>query len=813
VSVTTYHNFDLRITRSGDNRDTYVASIDSLGFSNTFKLPFGDEELDEGLLHGSREILVERRNGRGFSQEGAKAFGERLFNAIFDVNLARGLQASLSEHDNVRLRLFLQEAPELAKLPLEYLYDPFLGRPLGLFRYTPIVRFLGAPQPIRPLLVEPPLRVLVVVANPSRAGYADLDVEREISNVEEAVNELELEGRVMVDYLRRATLDGFTARLVGDKYHVLHFIGHGDFEEGRGGSLLFEDRQVDEQTLRSHLEDKRSLRIAVLNTCHGARASADNPFAGVAQTLIRAGVPAVIAMQFAISDDAAKDFARGFYRALAGDVSIDAALADARRSIRDGQAGRQAQAVEWGTPVLFLRPSEGDSQLLSIQPPSEGGRKRVAEEFISEAEKAIAEENWRQATKRLEAASRLDPINARVVAARSRLNQAMEASRLYAEGVRLLGEGRKEEARFHFFRAKQLVPNYKEVNDHIARLTDQASPSPQVVGDSQELANHYKRVIEHIIDGDLVFFFGTDIPLFERSGDETWQPHSREVPGYSDLAAYLGRRFRVPSPESRQITQIAQYVAVQEGEDRLYYALYDALDADYGPTPLHEFYVKIPELLRGKGYDPKPPVTISVNFDDVLVQTYKDHNIPFDLLKYAYPYAGDQRLKQGQFVHIPYDLDDGDGLREGAPTWIVDADEYKDKTLNTRPVLIKIYGMVQRASSHEKESLVITEDHHIDYLANRDFVASIPRSLLVRLRRSPFLFLGHNLNDWHIRGAFCQLSSRNSRAWLVQPGARSERDFWLRYRPNVEILDMPLREYVTALVGEIESYPPAGGGR
>jgi hypothetical protein len=208
--VTIYHNFDLRIRPSGDG---YEASVDS-GFSHTFTLPFGNTELKEALLHERRDVLMGKESSEGFTKEKAKQFGTRLFNAVFDKKLARSLQQNLGEHTNVRLRLFLEKAPELAQLPWEYLYDDFDERWLALQRDTPIVRFLGAPQPIKPLSVEPPLRILVVVANPSLAGYAKLNVEQEILNVDEALGELELEGRVMVDYLKQATLDSWWSGVI-----------------------------------------------------------------------------------------------------------------------------------------------------------------------------------------------------------------------------------------------------------------------------------------------------------------------------------------------------------------------------------------------------------------------------------------------------------------------------------------------------------------------------------------------------------------------------------------------------------------------
>jgi len=56
------------------------------------------------------------------------------------------------------------------------------------------------------------------------------------------------------------------------------------------------------------LSDYRTLRLDVLNSCEGARTGLTDPYAGTAQTLVQQGVSAVIAMQFAITDQAAIDF-------------------------------------------------------------------------------------------------------------------------------------------------------------------------------------------------------------------------------------------------------------------------------------------------------------------------------------------------------------------------------------------------------------------------------------------------------------------------------------------------------------------------
>lgn len=109
-------------------------------------------------------------------------------------------------------------------------------------------------------------------------------------------------------------------------------------------------------------EERRTLRLVILNACKGARASPGDPFNGLAQRLIQERIPAVIAMQFAISDSAAIDFAGEFYRALADGLPVDGSLAWARKAIR-----LKGNKLEWGTPVLFLRSDHG--RIFTIEKP------------------------------------------------------------------------------------------------------------------------------------------------------------------------------------------------------------------------------------------------------------------------------------------------------------------------------------------------------------------------------------------------------------------------------------------------------------
>ena len=181
-------------------------------------------------------------------------------------------------------------------------------------------------------------------------------------------------GQVKVERLEKPGLEALQMRLrSGGPYHVLHFVGHGAFDEqNQDGLLVFEDangaaQMVNGQRLGTILHNHPSLRLAVLNACEGGRTSQEDPFAGVAHSLVQQGLPAVIAMQYPITDGAALTFAREFYAALADGFSLDAALAEARVAIF-----ASGNDIEWGTPILFMRSPE--QNLFDFEKASSSGK-------------------------------------------------------------------------------------------------------------------------------------------------------------------------------------------------------------------------------------------------------------------------------------------------------------------------------------------------------------------------------------------------------------------------------------------------------
>jgi CHAT domain/SIR2-like domain len=354
-----YDELRLRIDRGEPGSYRVLASTPFAEASTTFELPFNELEVENFILKVSRPRG--RRRIATSAIDDARRFGGGLFKALFREEI-RGLYRDTLAHARgegrgVRITLCLSGSPELIDVPWEYLFDdPDF---LAVSAFTPVVRYLDLPRAHRPLLVEPPLRLLGIVSSP--AEYEQLDAGRERENLQRALSGLTEAGAVELEWLERPTLGALLKALQTQTFHALHYIGHGAYDrEAERGVLLFEDdsgwaRPVSGDKLGMILHDFSSLRLAVLNACEGARTARTDPFAGVAGALVQRDIPAVVAMQFEISDEAAIVFASGFYEPLAAGSPVDASLAAARLAM----LAERSDEIEWGTPVLFMRVPDG----------------------------------------------------------------------------------------------------------------------------------------------------------------------------------------------------------------------------------------------------------------------------------------------------------------------------------------------------------------------------------------------------------------------------------------------------------------------
>ncbi|MBT0963686.1 CHAT domain-containing protein [Denitromonas iodatirespirans] len=309
----------------------------------------------------------------------ARQIGQALYAALFDSPLGACLDASLrgidpQRGDGVRIVINTTDAPELARLPWEFLYSPRHDDFLCSDRMKPVVRWLDVDAAAPTLTVTPPLRLLVAVATPT--DRPELAVGAELAQLDRALAELCTTGVIETHHVDHASLERLDDALLATRPHVLHLIGHGDFVGDDGVLMLESDTEPGRSApvsgrqlgvlLRNHLG---TLRLVFLNSCMGATVSARDPFGGMAQGLIRRGLPAVIAMQFPVPDAVAVALARHFYRYLAAGQPVDAALNSARAFLY-----ARGEAVAWGAPALHMRTPDGrlfDLSAPAAAPPAE----------------------------------------------------------------------------------------------------------------------------------------------------------------------------------------------------------------------------------------------------------------------------------------------------------------------------------------------------------------------------------------------------------------------------------------------------------
>lgn len=341
----------------------------------TFRVPFSDGELRElqqrlgRFVRSSSRIRAEGDGAEpppaGRTQVDPKDVGGRLFRALFSGEVGLCLERSLAAvegRSGLRLRLHLPAGRDgfasLVSLPWEVLYWAERGQFPGLLRSISLVRLHEIARCPHDAPVELPLRVLAVA---SGAGNPPLNVEEEYRSLEAACAGI---AHVEITRLPKATPHALRQALHERDFHVLHFMGHGAYNRTTGaGVLVFEKEDGSPNLLPASsfadlVHDFPSLRLVLLTACDSARMPSEDgldAFASVASALLRAGLPAVVAMQYRISGEAADLFSEAFYRRLVAGDPVDAATAEGRMAIHLEDAG----SVEWATPVLFLRTPDG----------------------------------------------------------------------------------------------------------------------------------------------------------------------------------------------------------------------------------------------------------------------------------------------------------------------------------------------------------------------------------------------------------------------------------------------------------------------
>ena len=382
------------------------------GFTvQVFSSPAGEGQPEPRTVPAGLRQYLEQLEERELAFEGIVGLGEALADLLLPAGSRQLFVRSLDRlgpEEGLRVRLRLP--PVLASIPWEYMYvqrgsAQYEGKRSGsgekdatgflaLDPRVSIVRHESLPVPADFDVTPRTRRLLVALSDPADIHYWPLDLGKERANMEQSLAGVP---GITLDFVEPATVQALNDALVrGGGADVFHFAGHGLFEPtGTGtsfrstvgeGSVVFVDdaeRPVHVPAdqfavnLRGH-----GVQLVVLGACETGRRDGENVWSGVVAALMEAEIPAAVAMQYRVWDDAAVAFGQRFYQALAVGLPLDQAVSAGRLAVfnrchplrDDPQWGRYWR--DWGVPVLYVR-SDEDFVLPAVV--AEDRRQAVAE--------------------------------------------------------------------------------------------------------------------------------------------------------------------------------------------------------------------------------------------------------------------------------------------------------------------------------------------------------------------------------------------------------------------------------------------------
>lgn len=311
-----------------------------------------------------------------------RQLGMDVLHSVMPPTVQLGFRACLQDAVNrqrgLRLIIVLESKVPTADgvtaldIPLEAAFlDPlhFIATDIK----TPISRGVKPESDRNAQSVNLPVRILLVVSEPTDMPPVKADAERQA--IMQALAPLISSGAVVVDLCEPPTLAQLNNKLQ-ERYQVVHFIGHGDYEivppdVNPQPHLYFEDGTQHRRRKAADIEQiytplrNGNVPLLVLTACSTA-ASAPNgtnypvvAFESLAKSLVERqfGPLAAVAMQFDLETQAAEVFSKAFYtKLLSPGWSLDAAVSQARSElIGEFGAGHRS----WVNPTVYWRCREG----------------------------------------------------------------------------------------------------------------------------------------------------------------------------------------------------------------------------------------------------------------------------------------------------------------------------------------------------------------------------------------------------------------------------------------------------------------------
>jgi tetratricopeptide (TPR) repeat protein len=294
-------------------------------------------------------------------------WGEFLFQTILGVEECTQVHQCLREATQADGRALItleSDSSEVLGQPWEMMRDnngPILFQGFTLRRQVTT----GCDIPF--CNVDSVLRVLLVVSRPSGLGFIEpRNSIRAVLSAQDSLGD-----SVQIDFCEPPTLARLAELLeIAEEssapFHIIHFDGHGYYEENTGsGVLCFENEwessdYVNATTLGQVLS-KSGVSLVILDACQGARMSEHPATGSVAPALLASGVGSVVAFSHSVHVEAARILVDRLYRDLARGACVGQALEAARhdlssqstRWLRRGPDAESIKLEDWFIPQLY----------------------------------------------------------------------------------------------------------------------------------------------------------------------------------------------------------------------------------------------------------------------------------------------------------------------------------------------------------------------------------------------------------------------------------------------------------------------------
>ncbi|HEX5169060.1 MAG TPA: CHAT domain-containing protein [Cyclobacteriaceae bacterium] len=361
---------------------------------NSMKLELSVTRIFHKVLNrGKRELL------EIFEKNDFEVLGNMLFKILLSEEAVRsflyGRLALITRDQQARCRMLIEFDPnayDLAALPWEYLLiqqdaekniSPFFwaadrNRQFDLIRYVAP----DFPPAVQPLITESQsLNVILVINNPSDKP---IDKTRMISCLKKLRTDHKSFNLYTDENLINPPFTKLKERLTEylkfiDGPYVLHFYGHAQMHKEQAGIFFNSASDTAEEVKgddfadlfdRGGRDNFRQPDLVVLQACESGQVGEKGN--GIGFLLAKKGIPAVVAMQNEVTEDASENFVREFYLSLLKGDNVAHAVTNGRTFMainynKDAENPEEHYCDNtFGAPIVFIS-SESPFYLLPPQ--------------------------------------------------------------------------------------------------------------------------------------------------------------------------------------------------------------------------------------------------------------------------------------------------------------------------------------------------------------------------------------------------------------------------------------------------------------